>query len=541
VNWAEAVLHRLTTSTPAAEGQQADQHVGLPTLTASWRADVPAAVVVFLVALPLCLGIALASEAPLFAGVISGMVGGIVVGALSGSHLMVSGPAAGLTAIIVSALGTLGSYRAFLVAVVLGGAVQVLLALLRAGIIGYYFPACVIRGMLAGIGLILVLKQIPHALGYDVDYEGDETFLQANAENTFSAIEHALHRIEPAAVLLSVVALVMLFTWSRTPLARVRLLPAPLAVVLVGVAGQLLLPLLHPGLLLGTQHLVALPMPDSLTELGALFTRPDWSAIWRMDTWRVAVTLGIVASLETLLSLEATDRMDPYKREAPTDRELAAQGVGNMFAGLIGGLPVTGVIVRSAANVDAGAQTKLSTILHGMLLLLAVFTIPALINRIPLASLAAILIYTGFKLAHPTVVRYMWEQGRTQFLPFVVTVAAILLTDLLVGISLGLAVGFLFILFDQLRFPCFTIVSQRGNVLTRVRLHERVSFLNKASLARLLDGLAPGSRVELDGSACRHIDHDVLEFISDFRQTALLKHIDFRIVGLKLPAISPSH
>lgn len=513
----------------------------LPSLTMAWRQDVPAAVVVSLVALPLCLGIALASGAPLFAGIISGVVGGIVVGILSGSHLMVSGPAAGLTAIVVSALSTLGSYPAFLVAVVLGGGVQLLLAVFRMGIIGYYFPSAVIRGMLAAIGLTLVLKQIPHALGYDADYEGDEAFLQANSENTFSAIWHAIERIEPAAIVLSVVALLMLFGWSRTPLARIRLLPAPLAVVLVGAFGYWLLPMLHGGLQLGTEHLVTLPTPSSLAELGALFTLPDWSAIWRPEVWKIALTIGIVASLETLLSLEATDRMDPYKREAPTDRELAAQGVGNIITGMIGGLPLTGVIVRSAANVDAGAQTKMSAIIHGGILLAAVSAVPGLLNQIPLASLAAILIHTGYKLAHPSLVRYTWAQGYTQFIPFVVTVVAILVTDLLVGITLGLVVGVIFILLDQLRYPCYTVISPPGSVLTRVRLQDQVSFLNKASLVQLLENMPPGSRVELDGTGCRHVDHDVLEFISDFRPTAELKRIDFRTVGLTLPPVSPSH
>jgi SulP family sulfate permease len=539
VSWVEAVVNRLTATIPAV--LPAEQAAAAPGMAAAWRADVPAAIVVFLVAVPLCLGIALASGAPLFAGVISGIVGGIVVGALSGSHLMVSGPAAGLTAIVASAFGTLGSYRAFLVAVVLGGAVQLLLAVLGAGVVGYYFPSAVIRGMLAAIGIILILKQIPHAVGYDADFEGDEAFLQPNAEDTFTAIAHAVQRIEPGAIVLSTVALSMLIVWSRTPLARVRLLPAPLAVVLVGVAGQWLLPMIDQALRLGPANLVSLPTPGSLAEFGGLFTFPDWSAVWRVDTWRVAVTLGVVASLETLLSLEATDRMDPYKREAPTDRELAAQGVGNMVAGLVGGLPVTGVIVRSAANVDAGAQTKVAAILHGVLLLAAVFTIPTFLNLIPLASLAAILIHTGFKLAHPTLIRYMWAQGRKHFLPFAITIVAILLTDLLVGIAIGLTLGFLFILVDQLRFPCYTIVSPPGSVLTRVRLQEQVSFLNKASLAQLLEGLPRGSRIEIDGTQCRYIDHDVLEFVSDFRQTARLKHVDFRTVGLSLPPVSPSH
>ncbi|MCC7125026.1 MAG: SulP family inorganic anion transporter, partial [Acidobacteria bacterium] len=527
MSWTDAVRQRFIQARPV---DVAEPVLALPSLTASWRTDVPAAVVVFLVALPLCLGIALASGAPLFAGLISGIVGGIVVGTLSGSQLMVSGPAAGLTAIVISAIGTLGSFRAFLAAVVVAGCVQIGLAILRAGIIGYYFPTSVIRGMLTAIGLILILKQIPHLVGYDVDYVGDESFVQANSENTFTAIAHAFERVEPAAVILSLIAMVMLIAWDRTSLGRMKLLPGPLAVVLVGMAGQWLLPRLHPSLVLGPSHLVQLPVPETLAGFAAMVTWPDWSALARTETWRIAVTLGIVASLETLLSLEATDRMDPFKREAPTDRELAAQGAGNIVAGLIGGLPITGVIVRSAANVGAGAQTKLSAVLHGMLLLVAVIMIPVLLNTIPLASLAAILLYTGYKLAHPRLLRYMWSQGYTQWLPFAVTVIAILLTDLLIGIAIGLAVGFTFILLDQLRYPGFAIVSHAGAVLTRVRLHEQVSFLHKGSLAEMLDTLPRGSRVEIDGSACRHIDHDVLEFLSDFRQTATLKRIDFRIV-----------
>jgi MFS superfamily sulfate permease-like transporter len=342
-------------------------------------------------------------------------------------------------------------------------------------------------------------------------------------------------------VVLSLVALAMLVLWDNTRLKKYKLLPGPLAVVIAGVVGQWVLPWLHPELQLEAEHLVALPTPGSLSDIGSLFAFPDWSAIARPDTWRIAVTLGVVASLETLLSLEATDRIDPFKREAPTDRELAAQGIGNIVAGLMGGLPVTGVIVRSAANVDAGAQTKRSAIIHGVLLLIAVLTIPMLLNMIPLASLAAILIYTGFKLSHPRLLRHAWAQGRTQWLPFLVTVSAILLSDLLVGITIGLAVGFVFILFDQLRYPCFTVVSPQGSVLTRLKLQEQVSFLHKASLARLLDDMPAGARIEIDGTACQHIDHDVLEFLSDFRQTARLRRIDFRTVGIDLPALSPSH
>lgn len=540
MNWLDGVVRRLTEA-PRLFDRPGAHAVLLPSLRSSWRSDVPASIVVFLVALPLCLGIALASGAPLFSGVISGIVGGIVVGMLSGSQLMVSGPAAGLTAIVVTALATLGSFPAFLTAVVIGGAVQFALAALRAGVVGYYFPSAVIRGMLAAIGLILILKQIPHAIGYDADFEGDEAFRQPNQETTFSALEHALRSIEPGAVVISLVALALLVLWDKTALKKLRLLPGPLAAVAVGVGLNLLFGVVNPSWQLESSHLVALPKPESLADVVSYFSFPEWSALGRADTWRVGVTLGVVASLETLLSLEATDRMDPFKREAPTNRELAAQGVGNVVAGLIGGLPVTGVIVRSAANVDAGAQTKLSAVLHGVLLAAAALTIPALLNLIPLASLAAILLYTGFKLAHPRLLHFMYSQGYKQLVPFVLTVIAILLTDLLVGIGIGLAIGFVFILLDQLRYPCYTIVSPGGAVLKRVQLQEQVSFLNKASLATLLEELEPGSRIELDGSHCRHIDHDVLEFLSDFRQTARVKNIDLRMVGIELPPVSPSH
>jgi MFS superfamily sulfate permease-like transporter len=302
-----------------------------------------------------------------------------------------------------------------------------------------------------------------------------------------------------------------------------------------------MLSLSSPALQLGPEHRVALPVPATLAETWALFVTPDWSAVLRPETWRIAVLLGVVASLESLLSLEATDRMDVYRRQAPANRELAAQGIGNMVSGLLGGLPVTGVIVRTAANVDAGARTKRSAVLHGVLLLVAVFTAPRLLNSIPLASLAVILIYTGFKLTHPRLLRHAWQNGHAQWLPFTVTVIAILLTDLLIGVAIGLTVGFLFVLLDQFRSQGFTVVSPRGSVLTRLKLHEHVSFLQKASLARKLDGLAPGSRVEIDGTSCRGIDHDVLEFISDFRETARLRNIDFRTVGIALPPLSPNH
>ncbi len=507
----------------------------------AWKADVPASIVVFLVALPLCLGIALASGAPLFAGIIAGIIGGIVVGAASQSQLMVSGPAAGLTAIVVSAIATLGSFRAFLVAVVLAGAVQIVLGLVGAGVVGYIFPLAVIKGMLAAIGIILILKQIPHAVGYDADFQGDEAFRQANSETTFSSLGSALERIHPGALLLSIVSLLLLIVWERTSLRRVKLFPAPLAAVVVATVLNFVFQRSLPNWALSGDHLVSLPIADSLASFGALFVTPDWSAITNSATWKIAVTIGIVASLESLLSLSATNRIDPYRREPSTNRELVAQGVGNMASGLIGGLPVTGVIVRSSANVDAGARTKRSTIIHGALLLLAVALIPAILNYIPIAPLAAILLYTGFKLAHPKLVKHAWQQGWQQFVPFALTIVAILLTDLLVGIGVGLAVGLLFVLLEHQRSTAFTEVSAHGSVLTRLRLNESVSFLNKASLASRLEAFPPNSRIEIDGRNCRRIDHDVLELIHEYEQTAKLRNIDLRLIEVPAQTIMPAH
>jgi MFS superfamily sulfate permease-like transporter len=497
-----------------------------------WRHDAPASVVVFLVALPLCLGVALASGAPPFAGVLAGIIGGLVVAPLSGSALMVSGPAAGLTAIVLAAITELKDYRAFLLAVVIGGGVQLVLAALRAGIIGYYFPSAVIKGMLSAIGLVLILKQLPHAVGYDADSMGDETFRQANAENTFSGLTHALDAIEPGAVLIALVSLVVLFGWAATPLAKVRLFPAPLAVVVLGTGLNALFASLAPSWVLAPSHLVGLPVPAAAAEWMQQFSFPAWGAITSAAVWRIGLTLGIVASLETLLSLEATGKMDPFKREAPPNRELFAQGIGNTLSGLIGGLPLTGVIVRSAANVSAGARTRWSAILHGVLLLLAVVVIPRLLNLIPLAALAAILLHTGYKLAHPSILRSMIRLGRSQWVPYVITIVAILLTDLLVGIAIGMSVGVFIILRDTLLNPPFTVVSPAGAVLLRWQLHDHVNFLNKAALLSELEALAPGSRVEIDGRLVRRFDADALEVLHQFSDTAQLRNIDYRLVAI---------
>ncbi len=497
--------------------------------------DIRAGLVVSLIALPLCLGVALASGAPLTSGIIAGVIGGLVVALISGSQLMVSGPAAGLTAIVFAAIAELGSFPAFLAALVVAGVLQAMLAALRAGIIGYYFPSSVIKGMLASIGIILVLKQLPHAVGYDSNAVGDETFRQLDHENTFSAIGSALSRVSPAAAAIALVCLAILFTWPKLPWRRLRAVPPALVVVLAGVGLNALAAQYAGNFALESRHLVQLP--ESLLT-GIAF--PDWSALTNTATWRVAVTIAIVASLETLLSLEATDKMDPYKREAPTNRELLAQGAGNTLSGLLGGLPVTGVIVRSAANIDAGAKTRWAGFLHGVFLLAAVVTIPSLLNRIPLAALAAILIATGWKLAHPRQLRDAWTLGRHQFVPFVVTIAAILLTDLLVGIAVGMTVGVFFILRDHMRAPALREVSGPHAVLRRFTLGDQVTFLNKASVIETLESLPPDSRVEIDGRASRHLDFDVLEALHNFRETARLRNIDYRMVGIPVLAHRPA-
>jgi len=512
-----------------------------PSLKDSWRYDLPASIVVLLVALPLCLGIALASGAPLSAGLMAGVIGGIVVGMLSDSQLMVSGPAAGLTAIVLAGVTALGSFPAFLTATIIGGLLQIGLSILRAGVIGYYFPSAVIRGMLAGIGVILILKQLPHAVGYDATFVGDESFRQADGSNTFSALSDALQQIQPGAALICVLALFILVFWPKVPaLKKLKLMPAPLVVVLTGVGLNELFDVIAPAWAIRDTHLVQLPVAETARDLLNFVIFPDLSALANPETWRLGVTIAIVASLESLLSLEATDKLDPYKRESDTNRELLAQGIGNTMCGLVGGLPVTGVIVRSAANIDSGGRTRWSGITHGVLLLVAVLTIPALLNFIPLAALAAILLHTGYKLASPALWQSTYRLGLQQFIPFAITVVAIVLTDLLIGIAVGMLVGLFFILSEYLRQPALSRVSPPDAVLQRYQLPDQATFLSKANIERTLDALPSGARIEIDGRQTKRFDHDVLEILHDFSKTAELRGIDYRLVGVpSLTAPSP--
>ncbi len=494
------------------------------------KRDIPSSVVVFLVALPLCLGIALASGAPLFAGLIAGIVGGVVVGAFSGSQLSVSGPAAGLTAIVLGAIASLGSYQVFLLAVVLAGAIQMVLGLIKAGTIGNYFPSSVIEGMLAGIGVLLILKQLPHALGVDKDYFGDEGFFQKDGDNTFSAIVHAMNGLSLAAIVISLLSIAILVFWPK--IKKLNTVPAPFLVVIIGVG--LALAFQGTSYQLRSDQMVNIPLFNGWEEFKNLFSTPDFSAIGNKQVWIVALTIAVVASLETLLGIEAIDKIDPIKRVTPTNRELVAQGFGNMASGMLGGLPMTSVIVRSSANVNAGARTKMSTIIHGALLLLSLLFIPKLINMIPLACLAAVLLVTGYKLTRISLFKHMYHKGWDQFVPFVVTVLAVVLTDLLKGVAIGMAFSIFYLLRTNMRNPFFYKVQEEGNKKNiRIKLAEEVSFLNKASIQVLLTNIPRETNVIIDGSNARYIDPDVLETIFNYKHNAYTKGIIVTLEHIK--------
>ncbi|SHK89332.1 SulP family inorganic anion transporter [Hymenobacter psychrotolerans] len=503
----------------------------------SLNKDVPAGLVVFLVALPLCLGISLASGAPLMAGLITGVVGGVLVSWLSGSQLSVSGPAAGLTAIIVMAIQTLGSFEAVLAATVIAGVLQIIMGVVRAGIIGLYFPTSVIRGMLAAIGLILILKQIPHLLGVDTDYFEDMSFLQFDGQNTFTALAGALQSFGWGSALIGLVSLGVLLLWENVLAKRVavlRMIPAALIVVVLSIAMSALLDVALPTLRVRPEHLVQLPNISSWADFTGVFTSPKWEAFMLPATYTVAFTLAIVASLESLLSVEAVDKLDPQKRATPTNRELMAQGTGNIIAGLLGGLPMTAVIVRSSANINAGGQTRMSAFVHGLLLLTSLLFLDSILNRIPLSALAAVLLVVGYKLTKPALYRTQWKLGWQQFLPFIITIVAILLTDLLKGVTIGLVVGVFYILKTHYESAYFLRESpelQQAGVY-HLKLSEHVSFLNKASIVRMLEQFSPGSRVILDGSESEMIDYDVLEAIENFRQSAADRGLELELRGI---------
>ncbi|HLF47215.1 MAG TPA: SulP family inorganic anion transporter [Chitinophagaceae bacterium] len=504
--------------------------------------DLPASIVVFFVAVPLCLGIALASGAPLFAGIIAGIVGGIIVGIASGSPLGVSGPAAGLAVIVLTSIAALGSWPVFLLAVVLAGILQLLMGYAKAGFIAYFFPTSVIKGMLTGIGLLIILKQIPHALGYDKDAVGDLSYFQADGENTFYSILEAIDVITPGALLIATLSIAILIFWEKVLSKKhkvFQLIQGPLVVVILGIV---MFNLYKNGTLnfsLAEDQLVRLPVANNLSDFFSFFTFPDFSAITNYKVWEVAIVLAIVASLETLLCVEATDKMDPHKRITPTNRELKAQGLGNFFSGLIGGLPITQVIVRSTANISFGGKTKMSTILHGVFLLISAITIAGVMNMIPLASLAAILFIVGYKLAKPSLFINMYKMGWEQFIPFTATVVGILATDLLKGITIGIIFGIFYTLRHSYRNSHYmkdVVTTEEGHEVHQLILAEEVSFFNKANILKELDNIPANSKVVIDFSKSKSVAHDVLELIRDYEINAKTKNIAVEKIKFIEPA-----
>lgn len=505
-------------------------------LFANIKSDFASGLVVFLVALPLCLGIALASGAPLFSGIISGIIGGIVVGYLSNSHLSVSGPAAGLTAIVLTAITDLGSFNVFLLAVILAGVIQLVLGFIKAGTISNYFPNNVIEGMLAGIGVIIILKQIPHAFGYDPDFEGDESFFQSDGQNTFSELLHILDHIQLGAFIVTLISLLILILWNKINfLKNIKLVPAALVAVIVSIFLNELFLQSGSSLAISKQHLVNLPVPRNFTEVMNIIITPDFSAFSNSKVWIVGITIAVVASLETLLCIEAADRMDQLKRYTNTNVELKAQGIGNILSGLLGGLPMTSVVVRTSANNVAGAKSKMSTIIHGLLLLVSVLSIPFLLNKIPLSTLAAILLLVGYKLANPKIIKHFYEKGKYQFVPFIATFTAVVLTDLLKGVALGMAISVIFVLKGNMkRAYIFRKEEYNDGDIIHIDLAQEVSFLNKAAIKETLQNIPEQSYVIINASNTVYISHDILAMITEFAMiTSKELSIDVKLEGFK--------
>ncbi|MEB2785231.1 SulP family inorganic anion transporter [Algoriphagus persicinus] len=505
--------------------------------TKYFKSDISAGLVVFLIALPLCLGISLASGAPLFSGIISGIIGGIVVGFLSGSSINVSGPAASVALVVYTAIQTLGDYQAVLIAVVLAGVFQIILGMIKAGTVAYFFPNAMIKGILASIGLVLILKQIPHALGIDQVFEGMESFSQNDGRNTFSEITYVLSNIGWGATSITVISLLIILLWDSQKLKKFvffKYFPSALAAVAVSVLINELYKIYFPGLALNASHLVQLPVAESITAFAGFFSFPDFSQLGNPQIYSIALSITFIASLESLLSTEAGDKLDPFKRKTSTNRELKAQGIGNIVSGLVGGLPITAVIVRTSANVNAGGLTRTATITHGLIMLVCVSLIPTMLNKIPLASLSAVLFVVGYKLTSVSVYRSVYIQGKKQFLPFIITVLVVLFTDLITGIIIGGSVAVFFILRDNYKHSYFKKKEEgEGKYKTVINLAEEVSFLNKADLLLTLEHIPKDHHVVIDGSKSIFIHPDIVEIIEDFEKTAEFRNIQLEIIGIE--------
>jgi MFS superfamily sulfate permease-like transporter len=498
-----------------------------------FKKDALAGLIVFLIALPLCLGIAQACHAPLFSGVVAGIVGGIVIGFLSASNLSVSGPAAGLTAIVLVAITELGAFEIFLCSVVIAGVLQVAIGYLKGGAIANYIPSSVLEGMLAGIGLTIIIKQLPDAVGY----AKNSSAVMADAEDGFAmnTLTTAMQHIEPGAIVISLTGLLLLILWELKAFRRVKAIPVGVLVVVAGTVLNEMFRGASPQMALDSSHLVKLPIPASVGDFFQQFTFPDLKGFTNPVVWKTGVVIAVVASIETLLCIEAVDKLDPMKRYTPTDREMKAQGIGNIVSGLLGGLPITSVIVRSSANLNAGAQTKRSAIFHGVLLLLCAATIPVILNMIPKAALAAILIFTGYKLCKPSMFRHVWKSGKSQFIPFIATAVCVVSLDLLKGVGIGMVISIFYILRNNMSIPYYYKRSTFSDgELIKLTLAQEVSFLNMASIKETLDKLPENSSVIIDASHAKYIDFDVLSLIREFYNSrAMDKGIKMSLVGFK--------
>ncbi|MEC3877222.1 SulP family inorganic anion transporter [Chryseobacterium salviniae] len=498
------------------------------------KENFPSGLVVFLVALPLCLGIALASGAPPLSGIIAGIVGGLVIGSISNSNISVSGPAAGLTAIVLTAITDLGAFNIFLCAGIIAGIIQLVLGFVRAGSISNYFPNNVIEGMLAAIGIIIILKQIPHALGFDKDYEGHQSIFDKGLNfGYFSELFGAIH---PGAIVVTVISISILIIWDKVHfLKRIKMLPGALVAVVAGIVLNEIFKMTGSSLAIETQHLVSLPVPQSLDDFKNLITIPDFNGFLNPKVWIAGATIAIVASIETLLCIEASDRLDVQRRITDTNLELKAQGIGNLVSSFIGGLPMTSVVVRSSANANAGATSKMSTIIHGILLLICVLSIPVILNLIPLSTLAAVLIMVGYKLAKPATFKHFWQLGKFQFIPFVATVVAVVATDLLKGVGIGLAISVFYILQGNMKRAYYLSREKLDDAdEITMKLAEEVSFLNKAAIKKTLKNIKPNSTVTIDARGTSYIATDVLEMIQDFANIrAKEEDINVELLGFK--------
>ena len=496
--------------------------------------DIPASIVVFLISIPMSLGIALASHAPLFSGLIAGIIGGLISAPLSNSQLGISGTAVGLSVLVSAGIKQLG-FDGFLLALVIMGIIQLLLSLLRAGMIAHYFPSSVINGILSGIGIILFLKQIPHALGDDLDYEDDFTFTQTDQYSSFSELINAVEYFSPTAMIIAIISLAILITWE---LPKIKQLPfikpyqGVLLALLFGIASNQLLIHIAPNIALGENHLVRIPVFTNFADFIAQFHAPNFNKLNDINVYIVASTLALVASLESLICLEAVDKLDPYRRFSSTHRELMAQGFANMASGFIGGLPLAQLVVRSSLNIQAGAKTKMAAFLQGFFMLLAVALIPAFLNMIPLATLASVLLIVSYKLINFNNFKVMYRAGYYHFIPFIITILGLVFTDLLTGMMIGLTIALFAILLENYKSVSYFRETIINNKLI-FRLSENVSFLNKANIKRTLDSIAKNSDVVIDATRCKYMDYDVYEVIEDFKNEAALKNISLTLENMR--------